>query len=177
MPAGGTALEEFASRRASRVLEALAKRMSSIAHKKIDPGLVDIPAGQIIVDDVLVLLPHEICPVDSVVIEGHGSMNEAYLTGEPFEIAKAPGAIILSGALNGESLLTIRATKLATDSRYARIMRVMEETQQQRPRMRRLGDTMGAWYTPLTGDASGHRWHRHWPRERHHQRGCGRSRA
>jgi cation transport ATPase len=66
MLAGGTALEEFASRRASRVLEALAKRMPSIAHKKIDPGLVDIPAGQIIVDDVLVLLPHEICPVDGL---------------------------------------------------------------------------------------------------------------
>jgi heavy metal translocating P-type ATPase len=149
MLAGGTALEEFASRRASRVLEALAKRMPSIAHKKIDPGLVDIPAGEIVVDDILVVLPHEICPVDGVVTEGQGSMNEAYLTGEPFEIAKAPGALVLSGALNGESLLTIRATKLTTDSRYARIMRVMEETQQQRPRMRRLGDTLGAWYTPL----------------------------
>jgi len=149
MLAGGTALEEFASRRASRVLEALAKRMPSIAHKKIDPGLVDIPVGEIVVDDVIVVLPHEICPVDGVVTEGHGSMNEAYLTGEPFEIAKAPGAMVLSGALNGESLLTIRASKLATDSRYARIMRVMEETQQQRPRMRRLGDTLGAWYTPV----------------------------
>ena len=60
-------------------------------------------------------------------------MNEAYLTGEPFEVEKAPGAVVLSGAVNGESLLTIRAEKLATDSRYARIMRVMEETQQQRP--------------------------------------------
>ena len=149
MLSGGTALEAFASRRASRVLDALAKRMPSIAHRQVAEGLVDVPASEIMVGDALVVLPHEICPVDGIVVEGHGSMNEAYLTGEPFEVEKAPGAMVLSGAVNGESLLTIRAEKLATDSRYARIMRVMEETQQRRPRMRRLGDRLGAWYTPL----------------------------
>jgi heavy metal translocating P-type ATPase len=149
MLSGGTALEEFATRRASHVLDALAKRMPSVAHRNSDLGLSDVALSEIHVGDRLVVLPHEICPVDGVVIEGHGSMNEAYLTGEPFEIAKTPGSLVLSGALNEESLLTIRAEKLPTDSRYARIMRVMEETQQRRPRLRRLGDTLGAWYTPL----------------------------
>lgn len=149
MLSGGTALEEFAARRASHVLDALAKRMPSIAHQKSEQGLTEITIEKIQVGNTLVVLPHEICPVDGVVIEGQGSMNEAYLTGEPFEVAKTPGALVLSGALNGESLLTIRAEKLPTDSRYARIMRVMEETQQRRPRLRRLGDTLGAWYTPL----------------------------
>jgi heavy metal translocating P-type ATPase len=149
MLSGGTALEAFASRRASRVLDALAKRMPSIAHRKAGEGLIEVSASEIAVGDALVVLPHEICPVDGIVVEGQGSMNEAYLTGEPFEVEKAPGTAVLSGAVNGESLLTIRAGKLATDSRYARIMRVMEETQQRRPRMRRLGDRLGAWYTPL----------------------------
>jgi heavy metal translocating P-type ATPase len=149
MLSGGTALEEFATRRASRVLDALARRMPSIAHRKSEKELADVVVDEIRVADTLVVLPHEICPVDGTVIEGHGSMNEAYLTGEPFEVEKAPGAVVLSGALNGESLLTIRAEKLPIDSRYARIMRVMEETQQRRPRLRRLGDMLGAWYTPL----------------------------
>jgi len=150
MLSGGRALEEFASRRASRVLDALAKRMPSIAHRSSAAGVTDIKVGDIIVGDSLVILPHEVCPVDGVVTEGQGSMNEAYLTGEPFELEKAPGAAVLSGALNGEVLLTIRAEKLATDSRYARIMRVMEDTQQRRPRLRRLGDILGAWYTPMS---------------------------
>jgi heavy metal translocating P-type ATPase len=149
MLSGGTALEEFATRRASRVLDALAKRMPSIAHRKTEQGLADITVSEIRVGDALVVFPHEICPVDGVVVEGQGSMNEAYLTGEPFEIEKAPGSTALSGALNGESLLAIRAEKLPKDSRYARIMRVMEETQQRRPQLRRLGDMLGAWYTPL----------------------------
>ena len=149
MLSGGTALEELATRRASRVLDALAKRMPSVAHRKGKQGLEDAPVGEIRASDVLVVLPHEICPVDGVVIAGRGVMNEAYLTGEPFEIEKVPGSAVLSGALNGESLLTIRAEKLAIDSRYARIMRVMEETQQRRPQLRRMGDILGAWYTPL----------------------------
>src|ERR1700730_4902961 len=149
MLSGGTALEEFATRQASHVLDALAKRMPNIAHRKSEPGLRDVSLPEIRVGDALFVLPHEICPVDGVVTEGQGSMNEAYLTGEPFEVAKTPGALVLSGALNGESVLTIRTEKLPIDSRYARIMRVMEETQQRRPRLRRLGDTLGAWYTPL----------------------------
>jgi heavy metal translocating P-type ATPase len=149
MLSGGIALEEFATRRASRILDALAKRLPSIAHRRGGQGLADIAVGEIAVHDTLIVLPHEICPVDGVVVEGQGAMNEAYLTGEPFEVEKAPGALVLSGALNGESVLTIRAEKLATDSRYARIMRVMEESQQSRPHLRRLGDILGGWYTPL----------------------------
>ena len=158
MLSGGTALEAFATRRASRVLEALAKRLPNVAHRMTDGEMSDVPVNAIAVDDTLLVLPHEICPVDGIVSEGHGSMNEAYLTGEPFEIQKAPGTAVISGALNGESLLTIRATRIATDSRYARIMRVMEESQQRKPRLRRLGDMLGAWYTPLAICIAGAAW-------------------
>ncbi len=97
----------------------------------------------------MLVFPHEICPVDGVVLEGQGRMNEAYLTGEPFEMSKTPGSEVISGAVNGETALAIRAEKLPIDSRYAKIMQVMQETQQRRPRLRRLGDMLGAWYTPL----------------------------
>jgi heavy metal translocating P-type ATPase len=149
MLSGGTALEEFASRRASSVLDALARRMPQVAHRKIGLNLSDVKLGDIAIGDLLVIFPHEICPVDGVVVEGHGKMNEAYLTGEPFEIEKAPGTQVLSGAVNGDIALQIRADKLAVDSRYSRIMRVMQDAEQRRPRIRRLGDKLGAWYTPI----------------------------
>lgn len=149
MLSGGTVLEDFATRRASSVLEALAKRMPETAHRRTEKGIADIRASEIAVGDVLVVFPHEICPVDGTVVEGFGRMNEAFLTGEPFETSKTEGAEVISGAINGETALAVRATRLPIDSRYARIMRVMEETQARRPRMRRLGDLLGAWYTPL----------------------------
>ena len=158
MLSGGTALEEFASRRASSVLDALAKRMPQVAHRKCGQDLSDIRLADIAVGDLLVVLPHEICPVDGVVVEGHGKMNETYLTGEPFEIAKTPGSEVLSGSINGDSALHIRAEKLAVDSRYAKIMQVMQDAEQRRPRIRRLGDKLGAWYTPLALSLAGVAW-------------------
>ncbi|HUJ41558.1 MAG TPA: heavy metal translocating P-type ATPase [Candidatus Acidoferrales bacterium] len=162
MLSGGAALEGFASRRASSVLDALARRMPQTAHRKTDAGLAEVKLEEIAPGDVLEVFPHETCPADGVVIAGQGNMDEAYLTGEPYEMEKAPGSEVISGAINGEKALTIRAEKRAVDSRYARIMRVMEQTQQQRPRMRRLGDTLGAWYTPvaLTFAAAAWAWSR-----------------
>jgi heavy metal translocating P-type ATPase len=149
MLSGGETLERFATRRASSVLDALAKRVPSTGHRKVGNSIVDISLADIAIGDLLVVLPHEICPVDGVVVEGRGRMDEAYLTGEPYEISKTPGSGVLSGAINGETAVVIRAEKLPVDSRYARIMQVMKETEQRRPRMRRLGDLLGAWYTPI----------------------------
>lgn len=103
MLSGGTALEQFASRRASSVLDALAKRVPQVAHRKWGNDLSDVRLEAIALGDMLVVFPHEICPVDGVVVEGHGKMNEAYLTGEPFEIAKTPGSEVLSGSINGDA--------------------------------------------------------------------------
>jgi heavy metal translocating P-type ATPase len=149
MLAGGEALESYALRSASSVLAALAKRMPSIAHRKGEAGIVDVALADIAVGDTLVVFPHDICPVDGEVIEGHGTMDESYLTGEPFQITKTSGSTVISGAINGESVLTLRATRIASDSRYARIMEVMRESEAKRPNLRRLGDRLGAIYTPV----------------------------
>jgi heavy metal translocating P-type ATPase len=149
MLSGGTALEQFASRRASSVLDALARRMPESAHRKIGDDVSDVKLAEIVVGDTLVLFPHEICPVDGVVVEGSSKMNESYLTGEPFEIEKMPGSQVISGAINGDTALYIRAEKLAVDSRFARIMQVMQDAEQRRPHIRRLADKLGAWYTPV----------------------------
>ncbi|QEL19874.1 heavy metal translocating P-type ATPase [Limnoglobus roseus] len=149
MLSGGEALERYALRSASSVLSALAKRMPSIAHRRRPGGIVDVELAEIAVGDTLVIYPHDICPVDGVVIEGHGLMDESYLTGEPFQITKTTGSGVISGAVNGESALTVRTTHLAADSRYAKIMTVMRESESQRPHLRRLGDRLGAIYTPI----------------------------
>ncbi|MGB8324985.1 MAG: heavy metal translocating P-type ATPase [Candidatus Acidiferrum sp.] len=149
MLSGGETLETFATARASSVLDALARRMPSVAHRKDAAGLVDVKLSEIRIGDELTVLPHEICPVDGTVLEGRGVMDEAYLTGEPYEVSKTPGSLVISGAINGEQALVIRAEKLTEDSRYARIMKVVHETEEQKPQLRRLGDQLGAWYTPL----------------------------
>ena len=149
MLAGGTALELYATRRASAVLAALAKRLPSRAHRVTEAGMVEITIADMILGDRVIVLPHEICPADGRVVEGRGSMDESYLTGEPFQISKAPGSPVLSGAMNGTAALTIAVEKLPSDSRYAKIVHVMEQAESQRPQFRRIADRLGAWYTLL----------------------------
>lgn len=149
MLSGGEALEAYAVRSASSVLRALSKRMPSVAHRKIDSVVEDLPLGDIVIGDIVAVFPHEICPIDGTVVEGHGVMDESYLTGEPYMMSKTPGSVVLSGSINGESALIIRADKLAIDSRYAKIMEVMESSEQHKPQLRRMADNLGAWYTPL----------------------------
>lgn len=149
MLAGGKSIENYAVNTASKMLQALANRTPVVAHRKNGDLIEDIAVDQIGIDDLILIFPHEICPVDGEVIAGNGVMDESYLTGEPFLISKAPGSEVLSGSINADVSLTIKATKLAQDSRFAKIMQVMSESEQKRPHMRRLADRLGAWYTPI----------------------------
>src|SRR4029450_555019 len=106
------------------VLDALARRVPLNAHRRVDGRVEDITLDAVGIGDELIVHPHAICPVDGIVVDGWGVMDESYLTGEPFEMPKAPGTQVYSGAINGDRMLAIRATRLPVDSRYARIMAV-----------------------------------------------------
>ena len=149
MLAGGQALEQYATRRASALLEALARRTPSVAHRRDGDLLVDIPLEVVGPGDELEVLPHEICPADGEVVAGQSRMDESYISGEPFLVAKTIGATVISGAINGDGVLTVRASRRPVDSRFARIAALVEDAERQRPPLRRLGDRLGGWYTPV----------------------------
>jgi heavy metal translocating P-type ATPase len=148
MLSGGSALEAYAVWSASSVLRALAKRMPSVAHLKRGAHVHDVPLDEVTPGVKVVVLPHEVCPADGVVVEGQGNMDESFLTGEPYGVPKTPGSQVLSGAINGEVAMEIEVLRAPKDSRYESIMRVMADAEQRRPRMRRISDRLGAWYTP-----------------------------
>ena len=153
MLASGQSLESYASKKASFALAALTDRTPSVAHKinveKDADQILDIKIDEIQIGDLIAIYPFEISPVDGTVVEGYGTMDESYLTGEPYHLSKAPGSVVLSGAINGENLLTIRAEKLAVDSRYSKIMQVMQDAENKKPQLRRLADQFGAIFAPI----------------------------
>ena len=77
---------------------------------------MDVALDTLLMGDTLIVYPHDICPVDGVVIEGNGEIDESLLTAEPFKITKTSGSMVITGAINGEAALTIRTTKRAADS-------------------------------------------------------------
>lgn len=148
MLAGGQALEAFAIRKASSVLSELLGRMPLKTKRKIGEKIETILVADIRIGDYIIIAPHDTCPIDGLVVEGQGLMDESYLTGEPYRVKKATGSQVLSGAINGDSLLVVIAHKLAKDSRYDQIIKVMKDAEEKRPKLRRLGDQLGAFFAP-----------------------------
>lgn len=149
MLSGGAAMESYAVGSASSVLRALSKRLPAVAHRRRGVSVEDIPLKEVAIGDEIIVFPHETCPIDGTVIEGNSSMDESYLTGEPYVISKSPGSAVLSGAINGTQALVARTETLPIDSRYSKIIKVMQESAEKKPKIRRLGDTLGAFYTPI----------------------------
>ena len=147
MMSGGEALEAYALRRARSSLSALAERAPRSAHIWRGEELINIPADQIEVGMVIVVKPGELVPVDGVVTSGSSSVSEADLTGEPVPVRKAPGMLVLSGSVNLDGVLEIRASKRSAESKYAQIVRLVEEAQTQKAPIHRLADRYSVWFT------------------------------
>ena len=158
MLSGGEALEAYALRRARSSLSALAERAPRTAHIWRGDELVSIPAEQIEVDMEVVVKPGELIPVDGVVTSGSSSVSEADLTGEPVPVRKATGMLVLSGSVNLDGVLEIRASKRSAESKYAQIVRLVEEAQVQKAHIHRLADRYSIGFTIAAVALAGLAW-------------------
>jgi heavy metal translocating P-type ATPase len=158
MLSGGEALEAFALSRAGKSLAKLAERAPRTAHIWRDNELIDIPADAVERSQIVIVKPGEIIPVDGLVISGSSGVSEADLTGEPLPVSKEPGAQVLSGSVNLDHMLEVRALKRSAESQYAEILRLVAEAQQSRAPIHRLADRYGAVFTALAVSMAGLAW-------------------
>jgi heavy metal translocating P-type ATPase len=150
MQTGGEALEHYAEGRASCAVRELEAAAPSLAHRVNTVGIEDISADAVAVGDQLLVRPGELVPCDALVLEGHSHVDAARLTGEPVPITATVGVRLLSGSLNVDSPLTIRATAPASESQYARIVELVRTAQESKSPLQRLADRYAVWFTPLT---------------------------
>ena len=150
MLSGGELLDERAFRRARRELSALARRAPAVAHRRDASGLVDVPAGDVLAGDRLVVLAGEIVPVDCRLVEGQAVLDEAALTGEPLPVRRAIGDEIRSGASVVGQAIEVCALRPASASTFARIVHLVERAEADRPRTARLADRAAVVFLPIT---------------------------
>jgi heavy metal translocating P-type ATPase len=150
MQTGGEALEQYAQGRASEAVRELEMAAPRIAHRIVDAGTEDIAADVIEVGDTLLVRPGELLACDAVVLEGRSHVDASRITGEPVPVSAQPGVRLLSGSLNLESPLTVRATAPAGESQYARIVDLVRTAQESKSPLQRLADRYAVWFTPLT---------------------------
>ena len=150
MLAGGRALEAAAERRASHDLRALLERAPRFARRRIGAEVSVIPVDDVAVEDLLVVGPGEVVPVDGRIVDAVAVLDESVLTGEPLQVERAAGEPIRSGVVNAGTAFEMRATATAQDSTYAGIVRLAEQAGAESAPIVRLADRYAAWFLPLT---------------------------
>lgn len=150
MQTGGEALERYAEGRASDAVRELEAAAPRIAHRIGVGGAEDIPVDSVAVGDELLVRPGELIPCDAEVTDGTSSVDTSRLTGEPLPINARPGVKFLSGSLNQDRPLRVRATSRAGESQYARIVELVRTAQASKSPLQRLADRYAVWFTPLT---------------------------
>lgn len=158
MLAGGRALEAAAERRASHDLRALLEHAPRFARRRIGSEVTVIPLTEVAVDDLLVVGPGEVVPVDGRITDSVAVLDESVLTGEPLQVERGSGEPVRSGVVNAGNAFELRATATAQDSTYAGIVRLAEQAGAESAPIVRLADRYAAWFLPLALLMAGGAW-------------------
>lgn len=145
----GQVLELRARRETGAALRALLRLAPSTARRIEESGEeVDVPIESVVLGDRLRVRPGESLPVDGLVDEGAGAVDESMVTGEAHPVTKRPGDAVTAGTLNGNGTLVIRATAVGEATLLARILRIVAEAQRSRAPVERMVDQVAAWFVP-----------------------------
>ncbi len=147
MLTGGDALEDYANRRAKRELDALLTRAPQFAHLVVDGGYQEVPIDQVRVGDALLVRPSEIVPVDGVLVSAHADFDQSSITGESIPVAKSAGDEVLSGSVNGQEAVEVRATSTAASSQYQQIVALVAQAAESKAPVVRLADRYAVPFT------------------------------
>lgn len=137
---------------AIRSLLGLAPKMA----RRIDEqgGEADVPLDQVQVGERLRVRPGEKVPVDGLVLEGHSSVDESMVSGEPIPVEKSTGAKVTGGTVNGTGGFVMRAERVGADTLLSQIVKMVSEAQRTRAPIQRLADRVSSYFVPVVIVAS-----------------------
>ena len=117
-----------------------------------------VPVDQVQLGDVILVLPGETVPVDGELLSGVATLDLSNINGEPVPREVYAGARVMSGAVNGSTTLTMRATQLAHDSQYQKILELVSSAQESRPAVVKTADMLAVPFTVLSLAIAGIAW-------------------
>jgi Cd2+/Zn2+-exporting ATPase len=144
----GELLENVAANKARAGIKALASLMPSVARVERDGSVLEVPAGQLAIGDVVQVRPGDRIPCDGDVLEGQSAVDESPVTGESVPVPRGPGDKVVAAAVNTEGLLRVRVTAAAQDNTISRIVRMVEEATASRAPTQRFIERFSRYWTP-----------------------------
>lgn len=144
----GHALEHYAIGRARRSIEALGQITPGTARVRRESREREIPVGDLVRGDEVIVRPGERIPIDGEVVEGQSRVDQSAITGESRPLLKGEGDAVFAGSLNGGSSLVVEVTRLSKDTTLARVVRLVEEAQAQKSPTQRFTDRISQYFVP-----------------------------
>ncbi|MBD3177049.1 MAG: cadmium-translocating P-type ATPase [Armatimonadia bacterium] len=145
----GSLLEEAASSSARKSIEALIKMTPDTATVLVDGEAREVSVEAVSTGDTLVLKPGERIPVDGRIVRGSTSVDESSMTGESLPVERRVGDVLHAGTLNQTGAIEMQALRVGEDTAVARLVRLVEEAESQKPRAVALIDRYAGWFTPV----------------------------
>lgn len=142
-------LESFSVSRARNAIKAILKLTPQIAQVVKGDKILSVPVLEVGLDELIVVRPGDSFPLDGTVIEGTSSVNQAPLTGESVPVDKKPGDPVFAGTINENGALTVKVTKGFQDTKISRVLKLIEEAQQQKAPSEAYVDRFAKIYTPI----------------------------
>lgn len=158
MLATGQALDAAAERRATKDLRALLDRVPRTARRRSGDDIEVVELDAIVIDDVVLVGPGEVLPVDGLVHSDYAVIDDSALTGEPLQVRYGHGDAVRSGAVNAGGGMEMRASATAADSTYAGIVRLARQAAAESAPLIRIADRVAAWFVPLALAVAGLAW-------------------
>ena len=146
---GGELIEDYTSRKSYQAVEKLIRSAPVTARVRRDEKEVEIPIEEVKVGDLILVKPGEKIPIDGVVINGYGSVNQASITGESMAIEKTVGNEVYGNTLLEDGALEIRVTKAEKETVFFHITRMVEEAQANKAPVERVANKYARWFTPI----------------------------
>jgi P-type Cu+ transporter len=144
----GTALETRARGKTSSAIRELIGLQPRTARVIRDGQEIDIPIEQVGLDETLRVRPGEKIPVDGVLVEGHSTVDESMLTGEPIPVEKTAGLEVVAGTMNQQGSFLFKATRIGRDTALAQIINSVRQAQSTKPAIAKLADQISAVFVP-----------------------------
>jgi Cu+-exporting ATPase len=144
----GESIEGFTIDRAQRAIRGIFNLCPPIAHVLRDGKEIDVPIGDIVVGDEIVIRPGERIAVDGRVVSGTSAIDESALTGESLPVDKSDGDIVFTGTLNQFGSLEIRAEKVGQETTLARVIKLVAEATQRKAPLERTADRLARLFLP-----------------------------
>ncbi len=144
----GKILEERAKGKTNEALLALMKLQPSLAIIERDGVQLEIPASRVQKNDIVIIRPGDLVPVDAIVLSGHSQVDEAMVTGESMPVSRKSGDHLIGGTINGDGILRVQPTTLGKNSKLSQIIEQVKAARTSKPRIQKLVDQVSAIFVP-----------------------------